>query len=122
MQFDRLKRREFVTLLGGAAAWPLAARAQQAERVRRIGALMAYPESSREGQAFFAAFREGLQNLGWTEDRNIRMDSRWVAPNDIESIQRYAQELVALPSELVLTSTTRTTAAMLQQTRSIPIV
>jgi putative ABC transport system substrate-binding protein len=119
--FD-MKRREFITLIGGAAAWPLAARAQQGDRMRRIGVLMAYPESNREGQAFFMEFRGGLQSLGWTEGHNIRIDSRWAAPSDAEMIQRFAQQLVVLQSELVLTTTTLTTAAMLRQTKSIPIV
>ena len=122
MQFDRLKRRKFITLLGGAAAWPLAARAQQAERVRRIGVLTAYSESDPEAQARVGAFREGLQKLGWTEGRNIRIDYRWATAGDAESMQRFATELVALQPELVLSSTTPPTAAMLQQTRTIPIV
>ncbi len=117
-----MKRRAFITLLGGAAAaWPLAARAQQGERVRRIGVLMAYAESDQEGQAFVAAFGEGLQKLGWTEGRNIRIDTRWAAA-DVELMQRFAKELVALQPDLILTQNTPTTAAMLQQTRSIPIV
>ena len=76
-----MKRREFITLLGGAtAAWPLAARAQQAERMRRIGVLEGFAESNREGQERAAAFREGLNQLGWVEGRNIRIDIRWAAP------------------------------------------
>jgi hypothetical protein len=70
-----MRRRQFITLLGGAAAWPLTVRAQQGERMRRIGVLMGYPENDLEGPAFFAAFREGLQKLGWAEDRNIRFDT-----------------------------------------------
>jgi putative ABC transport system substrate-binding protein len=92
MQLDQLRRRDFITLLGGAAAWPLAARAQQPDRVRRIGVLMAFAESDREGQTFVAAFREGLQKLGWMEGRNIRIDTRWAA-GDTEAIQRLAKEL-----------------------------
>jgi ABC-type uncharacterized transport system substrate-binding protein len=115
-----MRRREFVSLLGGAAAWPLAARAQQA--VRRIGVLMAFAGSDPEGQAFVAAFREGLQQLGWAEGRNIRIDTRWATPGDAESMQRFAKELVALQPELVLSSSTPTTAALLQQTRTIPII
>jgi putative tryptophan/tyrosine transport system substrate-binding protein len=116
-------RREFVTLLGGAAAaWPLAARAQQPERMRRIGVLMGYPENDLEGPAFFAAFREGLEKLGWVEDRNIRFDIRWATPDDAEARQRFAKELVALQPDLILSSVTPTTAALLQQTRTIPMV
>jgi putative ABC transport system substrate-binding protein len=119
-----MQRREFITLLGGAAvAWPLAARAQQADRIRRIGVLMGYAESDREGQAFVAAFREGLQKLGWAEGRNIRIDTRWWAtPGDAESIQRFAKELVALQPDLILSHNTPIAAALLQQTRTIPIV
>jgi len=116
-----MKRREVITLLGGAAAWPLAAHAQQPERMRRIGVLMAFAESNLEGQANVAAYREGLQKLGWTEGRNIRIDTRWAAA-DVEAMQRFAKELVALQPDLILTQNTPTTAAMLQQTRTIPII
>jgi putative ABC transport system substrate-binding protein len=116
------RRREFIILLGGAAlAWPLAARAQQPDRVRRIGVLMAFAESDPEAQAWVAAFREGLQKLGWAEGRNIRIDTRWGAL-DSDSRQRFAKELVALQPGLILSSVTPTTAALLQQTRTIPIV
>jgi putative ABC transport system substrate-binding protein len=118
-----MRRRTFITLLGGAAAaWPLAARAQQPEGVRRIGVLMGYAENDREGQTFVAALREGLQKLGWAEDRNIRIDFRWAAASDVESMQRFAEELVALQPDLILSNNTPTTAALLQQTRIIPIV
>jgi len=84
--------------------------------------LMGYPENDLEGPAFFAAFREGLQKLGWIEGRNIRLDTRWVSPEDAEARQRFAKELVALQPDLILSSVTPTTAALLQQTRTIPIV
>src|SRR6266571_3296342 len=100
-----MKRREFITLLGGAAAWPLAARAQQAERVRRIGVLMAAAESDSEYQARLAAFLQELQQLGWTEGRNVRIDIHWGA-GDAERIRRYAAELVALAPDVILGSTT----------------
>ena len=122
MHFARLKRREFMTLLGGVAvAWPLAAHPQQPERMRRVGALMGFAESDREGQIFIAAFREGLHNLGWTEGRSIRFDTRWAAL-DAESVQRFAKELVALQPDLILSHVTPTTVALLQQTRTIPII
>jgi ABC transporter substrate binding protein len=118
-----VNRREFITLLGGAAvAWPLGARAQQGERMRRISALMGYAESDSEAQADLAAFREGLQKLGWTEGRDIRIDTRWATPADAESGQRFAKELVALQPDLILSHITPTTAALLQQTRTIPII
>ena len=118
-----MKRREFITLLGGAAvAWPVATRAQQPERVRRIGVLMGYPESDSEAQTKIAAFRDGLQKLGWTEGRNTRIETRWATPADAESMERFAKELVALQPDLILSSITPTTAALLQQTRTIPIV
>jgi putative ABC transport system substrate-binding protein len=116
-----MKRREFITLLGGtAAAWPLAALAQQPDRMRRIGVLMSASENDSEYQAYLAAFEEGLQKLGWSEGRSIRIDHRW-AP-DVELMQRYAKELVALEPDLILSQNTPTTASMLQQTRTIPII
>jgi putative tryptophan/tyrosine transport system substrate-binding protein len=115
-------RREFITLVGGAAAaWPLAAHAQQRDGMRRMGMLMTLAESDTVGQAYLAAFREGLQKLGWTEGDNIRIDIRRAMPN-AESIQRFAKELVALQPDLILTQNTPTTASMLQQTRTIPII
>ena len=115
-----MRRREFITLLGGAAAaWPLAAHAQQGERMRRIGVLMGYAESDPEAQAWVAAFREELQKLGWTEGRNIRIDLRWTAADE-EAMQRFAKELVALQPDLILSQSTPTTAALLQQTRTNP--
>ena len=117
-----MKRREFVTLLGGPLAWPLVARAQERERTRRIAVLMGYAESGSSGQALIAAFRDGLQKFGWTEGHNTRIDIRWAAPDDAESIRRFAKELVALQPDLIISSTTPITAALLQQTRTIPII
>jgi putative ABC transport system substrate-binding protein len=117
-----VKRREFITLLGGAAAWPLAAGAEQPDQVRRIGVLMGYAESDSDARAWYAAFREALQKLGWTEGRNIQIDTRWATPDDAESMRRLAKELVAPQPNVILSSTTPTTTALLQQTRTIPIV
>ena len=119
--FD-LRRREFITLIGGATvAWPVAARAQQTERVRRIGVLTFSAESDQEGQSSIAAFREELRKLGWMEGRNSEIDIRWAAA-DVELMKRFAKELVTLQPDLILTSSTPATAAMLQQTRTIPII
>ena len=117
-----MKRREFIALIGSAAAaWPLAAQAQQGERMRRIGVLMNFAERDGEGQAFVAEFQKGLQKLGWAEGRNIRFDYRWAAL-DAELMQRFAKELTALQPDLIFSHNTPTTAAMLQQTRTIPII
>jgi putative ABC transport system substrate-binding protein len=117
-----MRRREFITLLcGAAAAWPLTAQAQQPDRMRRIGVLMGFPESDSQAQSFIAAFQNGLQKLGWTDGRNVRIDTRWAA-FDAESKQRFAKELIALQPDLILSHTTPTTAALLQQTRTIPII
>jgi putative tryptophan/tyrosine transport system substrate-binding protein len=118
-----IRRRGFIFTLGGvAAAWPLTSHAQQPNRVRRIGVLMSYAESDSDAQAWYAAFREGLQKLGWTEGHNTQIDTRWATPDDAESMRRFAKELVALEPDLLLSSTTPTTSALLQQTRTIPIV
>jgi putative ABC transport system substrate-binding protein len=119
-----MKRREFITLLGGAAAvaWPLAARAQQPDRVRRIGVLMASAADDSESQARIAAFLQGLQQLGWADGRNMRIDTRW-ATTDADDIRRHAAELAALaPDVLVAATGTVTAAPLLQATRTVPIV
>jgi putative tryptophan/tyrosine transport system substrate-binding protein len=117
-----MRRRDFITLLGGAAAtWPLAARAQRSERMRRIGVLTTFAESDQLYQANLALFREELQKLGWAIGRNLRIDVRWAAL-DAEATQRFAKELVASQPDLILSNDTPTTAALLQQTRTIPIV
>ena len=117
----KMKRRDFITLIGGtAAAWPLAARAQQRERMRRIGVLMPFTERDPEGQTRVTAFREGLQKLGWTEGRNIRIDYRWAS--DTTLMPQFAKELVALKPELILASSTPATASILEYTRTTPIV
>src|SRR3954468_17152404 len=114
-----MKRREFITALGGAAAWPAVARAQQSGRIRRIGALMAAAESDRQVQSRLGIFRGELQKLGWTD---IIMETRYFASSDAETVQRYAKELVALQPDLLLSQSTNTTDALLQQTRVIPII
>jgi putative ABC transport system substrate-binding protein len=117
-----MERREFIVLLVGAVLWPISIRAQQVDRARRIGVLMAFNESDSQGQNYVAAFRDGLHKLGWTERRNVRIDARWAPPGDAESMERFAKELVASQPDLVLSNTTPTTTALLQQTRTIPIV
>jgi putative ABC transport system substrate-binding protein len=117
-----MKRREFITLLGGAAAaWPLTARAQQGDRMRRIGVLMSEGENDPEGKALLSGFTQGLSELGWTDGRNMRMDVRWAA-GDINRMRRFAKELVDLQSEVILASTTPATVALQRETRTIPIV
>jgi putative ABC transport system substrate-binding protein len=120
--FD-MRRRKFITLLSGAAiTCPFAARGQQGERVRRIGVLMGFPESDSQAQGYIAALRDGLHKLGWTDGHNVRIDTRWATPADADLMQRFAKELVALQPDLILSNTTPTTAALLQQTHTIPIV
>jgi putative ABC transport system substrate-binding protein len=116
-----MRRREFITLLGGATTWPLAVRAQQGERMRRIGVLLTYAEGDTEARARFAAFQTSLQRLGWAEGRNIQIDLRW-ATADRNLIQRFAKELVASQPDLIVAQNTPSTAAILQYTHSIPIV
>jgi len=118
-----MKRREFITLLGGAAAgWPLAARAQQGERVRRIGVLMALAADDPDAQIRITAFLQGLQQLGWTAGHNLQIETRW-ATTDTDSLRRHATELAALaPDVIVAGSGTATIAPLLQATRTVPIV
>jgi putative ABC transport system substrate-binding protein len=117
-----MKRREFIALLVGATAWPLAARAQQPGGMRRIGVLMASAADDSENQARMAAFLQGLAQLGWTDGRNIRIDTRWATTNP-DDLRRHATELVALaPDVLVAASGTTTVAPLLQATRTVPIV
>jgi len=123
-----VRRREFIThlgsitLIGGAAvAWPVAARAQPTDGMRRIGVLMASAENNPQYQAYAAKFAEAFQKLGWERARNIQIDYRWAA-FDAELMEQFARELVALQPDVILSNNTPTTAALLQQTRTIPIV
>ena len=118
----KMKRRAFITLLGGAVAgWPLAARAQQDERVRRVGVLMPAAESDPEYQVRMAAFQQALALLGWTDGRNARIEIRW-ATNNADRIRRSATELVALAPDVILASGESTMPALRQATRTVPIV
>jgi putative ABC transport system substrate-binding protein len=115
-------RREFITLLGGAAAaWPLAARAQQPDRVRRIGVLVNLAEGDSEGQARVAAFREALGKLGWTEGRELQIDYRWFA-GDPDRARAYAAELVKLKPDVIFAASSSSLAALQRETRSLPII
>jgi ABC-type uncharacterized transport system substrate-binding protein len=117
-----VRRREFITLLGGAAAvWPLAARAQQSEPMRRIGVLMATAADEPESQVRLAAFLQGLQQLGWTDGRNVRIDYRWSA-GDAARLRRDAAELVALAPDVVLAGVGATATTLLEASRTVPIV
>jgi putative ABC transport system substrate-binding protein len=119
--FDR-KRREFITLLGGAtAAWPLAARAQRSDRMRRIGVLMNLAADDAEGQSRVAAFLQGMRELGWNSDRNMRIDIRW-AGNDNERHRRYAAELAAFAPDVFLASASPAVMALQQVASTVPIV
>jgi putative ABC transport system substrate-binding protein len=123
MQFDRLKRREFITLLGGAAAWPLSARAQQAGHVRRVAAMMGgrNGDTDPEGRAWYTAFRQALKDLGWEEGRNFYIDYRWPA-GDLDRIRAIAKEFVDLKPDVMVAGNTPSVLALLRETRSIPIV
>jgi putative tryptophan/tyrosine transport system substrate-binding protein len=117
-----MRRRQFIALLGGAAAWPLAARAQQPGGMRRIGVLMASAADDLESQARVAAFVQGLAQLGWSDGRNVRIDIRWATTN-ADDLRRHAAELAALaPDVLVAATGTATAAPLLQATRTVPIV
>src|SRR6516165_1080011 len=115
-----MNRREFITLLGGAAAWPLAAHAQQPERMRRIGVLMGAADD-REGQARVTALKQGLQELGWTDGRNIQIETRF-AGADGDRIRAHVADLVSLAPDVIVGQTTPVIRALRQATSSIPIV
>jgi putative ABC transport system substrate-binding protein len=117
----RINRRETITLLGGAAAWPLAARAQQGDRVRRIGVLSSGDENDPLSKSNVAALTQSLAGLDWTDGRNVRMDVRW-GGGDINRMRSLAQELVGLQPDIILTGGTPATVALQRQTRTIPIV
>jgi ABC-type uncharacterized transport system substrate-binding protein len=117
-----MRRREFITLLGGAAvAWPVVARAQQPERIRRIGLLMPLPVDDPQSQRRATAFLQGLQKLGWTDGRNVRIHSRWGA-FDADTSRKYAAEMVALAPDVVLAAGASVMGPLQEATRSIPIV
>jgi putative ABC transport system substrate-binding protein len=114
-------RRAFVTLLGGAAIWPFAARAEKSDRVRRVGVLMGFAENDEVWQAYLATFRQALQDLGWTDGRNIRFDNRFTGDSE-ERMRSMAGEVVGLSPDVILVSTNSVVSAVLNATRSIPIV
>src|SRR5262249_59164747 len=117
-----MNRRAFITLLGGAAAvWPLAARAQQPERMRRIGVMIGLAENDAEARARVIAFREELRKQGWAEGRNVQIDFRWAVGDD-ERVRAFAKELVELQPDVLVAHSTPATAALLHQTHAIPIV
>ena len=116
-----MKRREFIAGLGGVAAWPVVARAQQPERMRRVGVLMPGTADDAEYQARMAAFLQRLQQLGWTDGRNVQIDTRWAA-GDANLIRKYVTELVALAPDVILAPGSTTVGPLLQATRTVPIV
>src|SRR5712691_6995766 len=121
MRAEAVRRREFITLLGGSAAWPLAARAQQPERVRRIGVLLPATADDPVFQDRVGAFLQGLQQSGWSIGRNVRIDTRWATAN-AGDIRRHAAELVALAPDVILAHGATTVGPLLQATRTVPIV
>src|SRR6516162_5846972 len=116
-----IARRKVVVALAGTAAWPLAARAQQRDRVRRIGVLMPYDENDPLAKPRFSAFTQALAGLGWTDGRNVRMELRWYG-DDANRSRALAQELVGLQPDIIVTASTPTTVALQRATRTIPIV
>jgi putative ABC transport system substrate-binding protein len=117
-----MRRREFITLVGGSAvAWPLALRAQQSEQMRRIGVLMNRASDAPDGQARLAAFQQGLQQLGWSDSRNVRFDIRW-GEDKVDLDRKYAAELVALAPDIIMTIGTLGVTALQHVTRTLPIV
>ena len=117
-----MKRREFITLLGGAAAWPLTVHAQQRERVRRIGVIMALAADDPASQLGIAGFLQGLQELGWVVGRNIRIDYRWGAAESSDVRQKYAREMVSLAPDVILASGSGIVGELQRESRTVPIV
>ena len=116
-----VRRRELLTLFGSVAMWPLAARAQQGDRLRRIGVLMAYAEDDPEAQSWLAAFKQRLETQGWTEGHNLRIDAFWAA-GDISRATEFAKKLVTLQPEVILSNATPETEALYRETRVLPLV
>jgi ABC-type uncharacterized transport system substrate-binding protein len=116
-----VRRRDFIAALGGAAAWPLAARAQQGGRLRRVGVLMAFNENDPEARAYLSAFTQGLAESGWTDSRNLRVDVRWAA-GDVDRMRMSAKELLDLQPDVILAHGTPATLSFQRQTRTTPIV
>src|SRR4029453_18728326 len=116
-----MQRREFITLLGGAVAWPLAARAEQPQQMRRVGVLLPAVANDPDYQARVGAFMQALALLGWTDGRNVRIETRWGA-GDADRYRQYAAELVALAPDVVVAATPTIVAALKRETRSVPIV
>jgi putative tryptophan/tyrosine transport system substrate-binding protein len=117
-----MRRREFITLIGGVAAWPLAARGQPSERVRRVGVLMALAEDDPEMKARLAGFRQGLEKRGWSEGRNVSIDTRFAPDRSADQVQVLAKELIALQPDVILSQATPIVAALQRESRAIPIV
>ena len=117
-----MKRREFITLVGGAAGWPLAARAQQSDQRRHIGVMTGLPEDDPENRARLAGFRHGLEKRGWLEGRNLRIDYRFAPPESTDQVQLSAKELVALRPDVIFANATPIVAALQRETSAIPIV
>jgi putative tryptophan/tyrosine transport system substrate-binding protein len=116
-----MRRREFIAGLGGAAAWPVVVRAQQGERIRRVGVIAPTADSDPEWKAYVFGFTQGLADLGWTDGRNLRMDVRWAA-NDVDRTRMFAKELVGLKPDVIFANSTPVIAALQRETRTIPIV
>src|SRR6266436_8910531 len=117
-----MRRREFITLISSATAWPLVASAQQHERVRRLGVLMSVEEGDAEGKAQLSGFTQALAQLGWTDGQNLRMEVRWGGGSDVDRARSLAKELVALKPDVILSQGTPVTAAFKRETQIIPIV
>lgn len=116
-----MRRREFIGVLGGAAAWAVMARAQQPDRIRRVGVLMAFDENDTRAKRWLSRFTQGLSELGWTDGRNLRTDVRW-AGDDVDRMRMFAKQIVALQPDVILAFGTPVTAALQRETRTIPIV